>query len=287
MKKNITIILILLATIFNSCGIPQTEVDKLNNEIETLKKEIDECKNGAEKLFGRVNIYLKENDFSKSKEELNNLIQKYPTSEQAEKGKELLPKINLEIEKLAKQKELEIKNLAEQKKREEITRKKEEAKKLVNATRNMRKKYDDISETTWYRDKTSPRYSNYNGFFGYFGKSNKGSPFLRLRIQYASDDWLFIEKYIIKVDGVTYEIEEAKYGEIQKDNGSGGIWEWLDRSVTKKELEIMKAVANGKSVKIRFNGKQYYKDKTINSTQKRALRNVLDAFEAMGGKIYY
>jgi hypothetical protein len=287
MKKNITIILILLATILNSCGIPQTEVDKLNDEIKTLKKEIDECKNGAEKLLGRANIYLKEKDFSKSKIELNNLIQKYPTSEQAEKGKELLPKINLEIEKLAKQKELEIKNLAKQKKKEEIARKKEEEKKLANATRNMRKKYDDMSETTWYRDKTSPRYSNYNGFFGYFGKSNTGSPFLRLRIQYASDDWLFIEKYVIKVDGITYEIEEAKYGEIEKDNGSGGIWEWLDRSVTKKEFEIMKAVANGKSVKIRFNGKQYYKDKTISSKQKRALRNVIDAFEAMGGKIYY
>ena len=48
----------------------------------------------------------------------------------------------------------------------------------------------------------------------------------------------------------------------------------------------MKAVANGKSVKIRFIGKQYYKDKTISSKQKRALRNVIDAFEAMGGNIY-
>lgn len=276
MNKNITLIVILLTTIFNSCGIPQSEVDKLSAEIETLKKEIDECKNGADKLFGKANLYFEQKDFNQSKSELSTLIQKYPTSVEAEKGKKLLTKINIEIKKLA-----------EQKKKEEIKREKEEEKRLTNATKNMRKKYDDIKEITWYRDKTSPQYNNYNGLFGYFGKSNTGSPFLRLRIQYAADNWLFIEKYVIKVDGLTYEIEEEKYGEIETDNGYGRIWEWLDRAVSKKELEIMKAIANGKDVKIRFIGKQYYKDKTINSTQKQALRNVLDAFEALGGEIYY
>ncbi|OBX22195.1 MULTISPECIES: nucleoporin Nup88 family protein [Bizionia] len=275
MNKITKLTLILLITILNSCGIPQSEVDKLNSEIETLKKEIDECKNGADKLFGRANLYFEQKDFSKSKSELNNLIQKYPVSTEAEKGKKLLTKIDSEIEKLA-----------ELKKKEEIARKKEEEKRLASATKNMRKKYDDMNEITWYRDKSSPQYNDYNGFFGYFGKSNTGSPFLRLRIQYAADDWLFIERYVIKVDGITYEIAEEKYGEIETDNGSGGIWEWLDRAVTKKEMEIMNAVSNGKDVKIRFIGKQYYKDKTINSSQKQALRNVIDAFEAMGGKIY-
>lgn len=276
MKKTTKLNLILTITILSSCGIPQSEVDKLNVEIETLKKEVDECKNGADKLFGRANQYFDQKDFDKSKSELKTLIEKFPISTEAEKGKELLTKIDSEIEKIAKQK-----------RKEEVARKREEEKRLANATKNMRKKYDDMNEITWYRDKTSPKYNNYNGFFGYFGNSNTGSPFLRLRIQYAADDWLFIERYVIKVDGVTYEIEEEKYGEIETDNGYGGIWEWLDRAVSKKEMEIMKAVSNGKDVKIRFIGKQYYKDKTINSTQKRALRNVLDAFEAMGGKIYY
>lgn len=275
MNKINKLTLILLITILSGCGLPQSEVDKLKAEIETLKKEVDDCKNGADKLFGRASLFLDQKDFSKSKTELNNLIEKFPTSTEAKKGKELLAKIDSEIKKIE-----------EQKKKEELAKKKAEERQLTNATKNMRKNYDDMKEITWYQDKTSPRYSNYNGFYGYFGKSNTGSPFLRLKIQYAADDWLFIEKYIIKVDGVTYEIVEEKYGEIETDNGSGGIWEWLDRSVGKKELEIMKAVANGKQVKIRFIGKQYYKDKTITSTQKRALRNVLDAFEAMGGTVY-
>ena len=78
-------------------------------------------------------------------------------------------------------------------------------------------------------------------------------------------------------------ITEESYGEIKTDNGSGGIWEWLDRKVGYSEYQIIKAVANGKEVKIRFNGKDYYKDKTITEQQKTALRNVLDAYEALGG----
>jgi prefoldin subunit 5 len=107
MNKITKLTLILLLTILGSCGIPQSEVDKLNAEIQTLKKEIDECKNGADKLFGRASLYFEQKDFDKSKTELNTLIEKYPTSKEAEKGQELLTKIDSEIEKIAKQKKKE------------------------------------------------------------------------------------------------------------------------------------------------------------------------------------
>ena len=87
------------------------------------------------------------------------------------------------------------------------------------------------------------------------------------------------------MDGITYMIEENKHNEIEQDNGDGEIWEWLDRAAGKNEYEIMRAVAFGKDVKIRFVGRQYKMDKTINLSQKTALRNVLEAFEALGGKI--
>ena len=107
MNKITRLTLILLIATLSSCGIPQSEVDKLNAEIEKLKTEIEECKNGADKLFGRANLYFEQKDFDKSKSELNNLIQKYPTSIEAEKGKELLTQINSEIEKLAEQEKKE------------------------------------------------------------------------------------------------------------------------------------------------------------------------------------
>lgn len=93
-------------------------------------------------------------------------------------------------------------------KAEETARINKEKLRLSNATKKLNKKYDEINEVTWFRDKTSLAYVNYNGFYAYIGQSKGSNPWLRLAIQYTADDWLFIEKYIIKVDGATYNIAE-------------------------------------------------------------------------------
>lgn len=143
-----------------------------------------------------------------------------------------------------------------------------------------------MREITWYYDKTTTQYADVNSFHLYMGKTKDRNPFLRLKIQYSADDWLFIESYMLKVDGKTYNISEDSYGEIKTDNGSGEIWEWLDRYVSASEYEIVKAVANSKSAKLRHNGKDYYKDRTITYKEKVALKNILNAYEALGGKAY-
>jgi hypothetical protein len=155
------------------------------------------------------------------------------------------------------------------------------------AMKKMNKKYDVVNEITWYQDKSSPSYVNHNGFYTYIGQSNDSKPWLRLAIQYTDDNWLFIESYTIKVDGKTYTISENSYGEIKIDTRSGVIWEWLNRQVGSSEYEIIKAVSTGKDVKIRFSGKDYYKDKTITEQQKTALRNVLTAYELLGGELIF
>jgi hypothetical protein len=256
-----------------SCGgVSQNEYDTLKAENEKLKQEIEDLKFGPDKLLSQAKLYIENKDFSKAKVELQNLIEKHSASQQATEAKQLLVIADNGIKE---EKTLEEKALIEKEKAEKD--------RLANATKKMRVKVDDMNDVTWYYDKTSPQYTNYNGFYAYIGTSKGSKPWLRLVIQYAADDWLFIEKYIIKVDGQTYNITEDSYGEIKTDNGSGGIWEWLDRKVGYSEYQIIKAVANGKDIKIRFNGKDYYKDKTITGQQKIALQNVLDAYEALGG----
>ena len=275
MKKRalqILTISLLLIGLFGCDGVSKNEYEALKAENEKLKQEIEDLKFGPDKLLAQGKLYLDDKDFSKSKSELQTLLDKHPASNQAIEAKQL---INT-VEKGIKEQEL----AAEKAKAEA---EKNEKERLANATKKMNKKYDDVNEITWYRDKTSPAYVNYNGFYSYIGQSEGSKPWLRLAIQYAADDWLFIERYIIKVDGKTYTISEDSYGEIKTDNGSGGIWEWLDRQVGTSEYEIIKAVANGKDVKIRFSGKDYHKDKTITQQQKSALKNVLDAYEALGG----
>ncbi len=253
-------------------GVSKNDYEILKAENQSLKQEIEDLKFGAEKLLSQAKIYIENKQFDKAKSDLQTLLDKHPTSTLSHEAKQLLDMVesSLREEKLAKEREKAVADKAEKER-------------LAKATKKMRVKFDEINEITWYYDKSSPKYTNYNAFYAYIGKKEGSKPWLRLVIQYVADDWLFIEKYIIKVDGRTFNITEDFYGEIKTDNGGGEIWEWLDRKVGVSEYQLIKAVAYGKDVKIRFNGKDYYKDKTITEQQKTALRNVLDAYEALGG----
>lgn len=262
-----------IAFLISSC-VPKSDYESLKSENEQLKKELEDCKFGAERLLKQAQTQYDNKEYDNCVLTVAELEKRHPGSNEFKIGLDLKKKAEL-----AKERQIAAE------KRAEAERIQKEKQRLANATSKMRKSYDDMNGITWYYDKTSPKYTNYNGFYAYIGKEKTGNPWLRLRIQYAADDWLFIEKYIIKVDDVTYTIVEEKYGEIETDNGSGGIWEWLDRGVDSDEYQIIKAVANGKNVKIRFVGKQYHKDKSITSAEKLALRNVLDAYEALGGTL--
>ena len=277
MKKIILQLLtigLLLICLFGCGGVSQNDYDTLRTENENLKKQIEDLKFGPEKLLSLAKVFIDKEDFINGKAELHALISKHPTSQQITEAKQLLLVVDNAIK---------LQNL--EKEKEKAEKEKKEKERLANATRKMNNEYDEIKEISWYRDKSSPKYVNSNGFYAYIGQSKDSKPWLILALQYSADDWLFIESYTIKVDGKIYTIKEESYGEIKKDNGSGRIWEWLSRPVGPDEYEIIKAVAYGKDVKIRFSGKDYHKDKVITEQQKNALKNVLDAYEALGGDV--
>lgn len=142
----------------------------------------------------------------------------------------------------------------------------------------MSKKFDAFQDITWYQSPSSTKYRNANAFYLYFGVSNGLPANLRLVIQYYADDWLFIDSAKVNVDGVIYSvgnyIDNNKW---ERDNDSD-IWEWIDEPLTDRSL--IEAIINSKSSVIRFEGSQYYDTRTISSSQKRALRDVLDAYDA-------
>lgn len=154
-------------------------------------------------------------------------------------------------------------------------------KRLASALQKMDKKTDKIEGIDWYREKSSPAYNNKNGFFLYIGKRPTGAPWLRLRIQYFAEDWLFIESFIVVADGQRFERDPVKF---ERDNRSE-IWEWYDESPTDADLQMIQAIVASQEAVIRFNGRQYRKDKTITASQKAALQNVLNAYQALGGKL--
>jgi hypothetical protein len=134
----------------------------------------------------------------------------------------------------------------------------------------FRIKNDEFEQMSWYRPKSSPLYTNANGIYLYFGVSRNALGALRLRMQYYADDWLFIKSVTFLIDGKPYDLYT---GSFERDNEGGMIWEWYDQPVIDGSEEIVEALLNCKSAKIRYQGKQYYNDKKISESQIAAIRS--------------
>jgi hypothetical protein len=161
----------------------------------------------------------------------------------------------------------------------ERVEKAQEEKRIASALQKMSKKTDKIEGIDWYRDKSSPIYTNMNGFYIYIGDREIKS-WLRLRIQYHADDWLFIESFIVVADGQRFDSGATEF----KRDHDGTIWEWYDENLSASDLQMIKAIIASKEAVIRFNGhNNYRKDVKITAAQKTALQNVLDAYAALGG----
>lgn len=148
-----------------------------------------------------------------------------------------------------------------------------------SALKKMRVETDKFNGTKFYTDRSTPYYANYSKFYLYIGKTEGGDPYLRFKVNYSDDDWLFVESASVNIDGDVRDLDVGS--EWERDNGSGDIWEWVDVNATETHLSIVRDVIRSKSAVIRYFGSKYRDDRTITSAQKRALQNVLDAYEAL------
>lgn len=150
---------------------------------------------------------------------------------------------------------------------------KENREKAEKELATFKKSEDEFNRITFYKDSRIPEYSNVNFISPYIGKQDD-QYWLRLKLQYAAEDWLFIEKGIFLVDGEQYTIS----GKWERDNNSE-IWEWLDMQVSESERPILDKIANSKSAKVRYEGKQYHNDRTISQKEKDIIKKTLDIYD--------
>jgi hypothetical protein len=159
------------------------------------------------------------------------------------------------------------------------------AARLAAALGGMTKRRDSVKGITWYTDRSVPAgHAGDRRLYLYIGKSDgSAAPWLRFVIRYSGDDWLFIEKYIVKTDAATHTLVPDSYGAsaVERDNGYGGIWEWWDVSADSEHLAVVRAILSSKSSTLRYEGKQYYRDRPITDAERTALRRTLDAFDVL------
>jgi hypothetical protein len=170
----------------------------------------------------------------------------------------------------------------EQAKSSKEAAKAEAERELKKAMSNMKKDYDKMREINIWHDSAMPLYVNVKSWVGaYIMEPKNGTPYLRFAIYYVASDWLFVEKYLFDIDGKKYVIAPPKYGagSITTDNGSGGIWETLDILAEGDALVILNALSVAKDATIRYEGKDYYRDRNVGQKEREAIKNTLKAFD--------
>lgn len=157
----------------------------------------------------------------------------------------------------------------------------EETPQIKELKKKFRIKKDEFDENNlvWYEPKSAPNFRNANGFYCYFGTKNGTPNVLRIVHQYSADDWLFIQSYKFSIDGKAYSYTPSD----MKTDNDNGIWEWSDEVVDSEIKEILNALINCKSAKIRLEGRQYYDTKTITTSQIKSIKESVELYQLMGG----
>ena len=96
----------------------------------------------------------------------------------------------------------------------------------------------------------------------------------------SADDWLFFEKITFAVDEERY-YKYFSYYDVVRDNEYGDIWETGDIEVGESELEILRAIADSEKTIVRFEGDEYYDDIVISASDKQAIKEMLQIYEAL------
>ena len=261
MKKFLTITLVVIAflAIIGLLGGPtQADYDALVTENEQLKAELVRYQTTPDKLYKDVPTLVANKNIDSLTVVCDALYKYHPTSKEYTNTKSALDKLVAE------------KEAAERAERE----------KRMKAVKKLTSKYDDVSGITWYYNPHFVHYNDSNRTSLYMGKQKDGRPWLRLRMSYAGDNWIFFENAYLSYDGNTFEILFNEYNDKKTEIGSGRVWEWIDVSVTNETLAFLKEMVKGKTLKMRLSGK-YSETRTLSYSEIEGLKDVLLAYDVL------
>lgn len=145
----------------------------------------------------------------------------------------------------------------------------------------LRKDYDDISGVTWYKQPYFTHYDNSNLMSAYIGVRDSGSKWMRLKMSYYGDGWIFFNRAFLSFEGNTMEVLFSDYNDKKTEVGNGGkVWEWIDISASKTQIEFLKNLAESKDAKMRLSGK-YSKTRDLTYNERRGLQLIVKAYEML------
>ncbi|MFU2376985.1 MAG: hypothetical protein ACM687_12850 [Bacteroidales bacterium] len=259
------LILITCSTIISSCNNGEmerkiqsltSEVTQLRDSLNKIMPELEGYRNSPEKLCSNIDELYKAGDIYELKSIKDKLEKYHPESKEYTIVKDLVSKYESEQLKKAE----------------------EEKKARLKAVSKLKKKYDDINHTTWFYNPYFTHYTNTNHTSIYMGKS-ESSLWLRLKMSYEGDDWIFFDTAYLSYDGNTYYVPFDEYRDKKTENDTR-VWEWIDVNVDDEMLSFLRKMVNGKSVKMRLSGK-YSHTRNLTSSEIKGIKDVLIAYDVL------
>lgn len=145
----------------------------------------------------------------------------------------------------------------------------------------LKKTHVDFDNRDWYEHPNVPRYTDTRNFLEVYMGEKDTKVWLRIKLNYTGDSWLFIKDASANIDGKTVKLPLTEW---KRDNDSE-IWEWSDQVLTPELRDIMIRIADSKKTIIRFNGSQYYDDWTVPAKDKVVIREMILAEKMLKDKI--
>lgn len=148
------------------------------------------------------------------------------------------------------------------------------------AVAKLKTEKDEVEGITWYKPSCYPKYSNTRCFvLPYIGKQN-GQYWLRCKVDYANDNWVFFTSIVINVDGVKRDTIDFNYADVTRDTVIGGkLYESADFAPGGTRLTLLSDIANSQKTIIRFQGSDYYYDFEVPAKDKQGIKDVLAAYD--------
>ena len=155
--------------------------------------------------------------------------------------------------------------------------------KMKNATKllaNMKVDKDEVKGNTFYIPKAEPYYADTRCYVLPYIGVNENNIWLCAKYHYTGDSWVFFEKITFAVDDKRY-YKSFTRSEIIRDNDSE-VWEYVNTAnVTGADIAMFYEIANSKKTIVRFEGDDYIHDFVVTDKDKKAIREVLDAYDAL------
>lgn len=241
---------------------------QLTEKIDQLEMEIVNYKTSPEKMLAKAKNLYSSNNLQELLETKDLLLKFHPESNASKEVASLYTKAKAEHEAAI-----------EAEKRKKLAEKEAAEKKRMQAVTKLKKKYDDVSDITWYKNPYFTHYTNSNLTSIYIGK-NSSSTWLRIQMSYTGDDWIFFENAYLSYDGNTKELHFNKYENKETENDGGEVWEWIDIAVSDDLLSFLRQMVNGKSIKMRLSGK-YTKTRNLSAKEINGIKDVLLAYDVL------